>query len=236
MIDELEDLLNGDDAAKAELDTDELNASLPRESQKVELDLEDAPFLDEEEEEEEEPQPEAAAPAPVLEEAGEKGPVWFKNLRIVIPAAAALLLVVAGLSVWLFMRQPAPPEAEPEATTEEVIPAEEQPMAVPEGEMQEFLVAFEPFWVEQRDTSGNVRFLVCRFSTVTDDEKLSFEVAQKMVILRDAIFYYLKNKDLTYLADTNNAEALKADILSVMNQYLSTGRIETLLIEEYLVK
>jgi flagellar FliL protein len=81
-----------------------------------------------------------------------------------------------------------------------------------------------------------VRFLVCKFAAVTTNEELSAELEQKNTILRDAIFYYLKNKDLTYLSDKENVETLKTDILSVINQYLSVARLETLLIEKYMVK
>lgn len=59
---------------------------------------------------------------------------------------------------------------------------------------------------------------------------------QKTTILRDAIYYYLRNKDLTYLSDKNNVEALKQDLLSVMNQYLSQDRLDDVLIDQYLVK
>lgn len=238
MTDELDDLLNGeDDSAKAELDTDELTASLPQDSQKVELDLEDAPFLEEDEDEDEEELPEEEAPSVVDEEPDGDQEPWFKNKRIVIPAAAVLLLLLAGLAIWLYTKPATQPVAEPEPSVEEIQP-QEQPVApmVEEEEVQEFIVSLAPFMVEMRGKDGEIHFLRCKFATVTENEKLSFEITQKTTTLRDAVFYYLKNKDMAYLADMDNADTLKADILSVINQYLSNGRLETLLIEEYLVK
>lgn len=226
---------------KAELDAEELSANLPKEQQKVELDLEDAPFLEEEDDEEEEEAPaEEAVPleAPKPSDSGDEP--WYKRRKIVIPAGAGLLVLIA-LLVWFLTRPAKAPTPGPEPQEQ----AEEQtqegqdvppPPPAEEQEVQEFMVTLAPFWVEQREGDGKVRFLVCQFTTVTENEKLSYEISQKTTILRDAVFYYLKNKDLTYLSDKTNVEALKADLLSVMNQYLSVDRLETILVDQYLVK
>jgi len=217
-----------EEAKKAELDVEEDAGAAVPDTEKVELDLEDAPFLEEEEEEEEEE--EGEAPPPTAPPEAEKGEApWYKKKSVYIPAAAVLTLIIS-LTIYFWTRPvpPAPPEPEVEAQVEEPAP--------PEEEKKEFLVPLEPFWIEQKDDHGNIRFLICRFTAVTHEEALSFELGQKTTTLRDAIFYYLKNKDLTYLSDKKNVEALKIDILSVMNQYLSAAQLETLLIEEYLVR
>jgi len=228
VADDLEDEgLDGDGERKADLDTDELTSDLPKESQKVELDLEDAPFLEEEEDEEEEEE-EEEEPEGLEEPKRERGP-WFRNLKIVLPAGGLLLALLVILGILFWPTAEPPPEPEPEMAQEMQEPE------VVEPEEQEFLVSMEPFWVEQQEENGRIRFLVCKFTAVTTSEKLSYEITQKTTMLRDAIFYYLKNKDLTFLSDEENVEALKADILSVINQYL-TLRLENLLIEQYLVK
>ncbi|MBU1003333.1 MAG: flagellar basal body-associated FliL family protein [Proteobacteria bacterium] len=218
---------------KAELDAEELTKDLPKEQQKVELDLEDAPFLEDDDEEEDE---EEEAPVLVEEPEPEGTPVWYKNRKIQIAAGASLLLLV-GLIIGSLLLKPEPEVSQPETEqetleTEQAIP----PPPVEEPVPEDFLVTLDPFWVEQKDENGKIRFLVCQFTAVTQNEKLSFEISQKTTVLRDAVFYYLKNKDLTFLSDKKNAEALKADVLSVVNQYLSVDRLETLLIEQYLVK
>ncbi|WP_028586804.1 flagellar basal body-associated FliL family protein [Desulfocurvus vexinensis] len=225
------------DNVKAELDAEELTANLPKEQQKVELDLEDAPFLEEEEEEEEE-QPQEQPAAPVALESAADGPKpWFRRKEIIIPAGAGALALLV-LLLWLVLRAAPEPEAPAPAPEELATQPGDEPLPPPaeEAQPQEYMVTLAPFWVEQRDDKGAVRFLVCQFTAVTNDEKLSFEITQKTTILRDAVFYYLKNKDLTYLSDKTNVEALKTDLLSVMNQYLSVGRLETILVDQYLVK
>lgn len=234
---DLEDALSGDDSeAKAELDTDELTSNLPKDQQKVELDLEDAPFLEEEDEEEEEEEEEEETP---LEEPGpsDGAAAWYRRKQIIIPAAAGLVILLAVAAWFLLGPSGEPPVAEVPEQPEPVEGQEPVPPPPPvEQEVQDFMVTLDPFWVEQRDEDGTVRFLVCQFTTVTQDEKLSFEITQKTTILRDAVYYYLKNKDLTYLSDKTNVEALKSDLMSVMNQYLSGGRLETILVDQYLVK
>jgi flagellar FliL protein len=81
-----------------------------------------------------------------------------------------------------------------------------------------------------------VRFLHCRFALVTADPAAGREIDLKRLVLRDALYYYLKNKNYDFLAETKNMEALKKDLLSVVNKFLGADQIDTILIEEYLVK
>ncbi|BBD07977.1 flagellar basal body-associated FliL family protein [Desulfovibrio ferrophilus] len=223
-----------DGEPKAELDAEELTKDLPKEQQKVELDLEDAPFLEDDDDEDEEEDEEEEV---LLEEPEPDGtPVWYKNRKIQI-AAGAILLLLVGVIIGTLILKPEPEVTQPEVEQETLEAEEAIPPPPPEEpEPEEYLVTLDPFWVEQKGENDKIRFLVCQFTAVTQNEKLSFEISQKTTILRDAVFYYLKNKDLTFLSDKKNAEALKADVLSVVNQYLSVDRLETLLIEQYLVK
>ena len=234
-----DDLAPDSDAAdkKAELDTEELSGNLPKASQKVELDLEDAPFLDEDDEEETPPlAPSGPTGAVSLEEAPRKKrelPAWLKDKRVLLGLAGLVVLII-GLALFLLLRSKGPQEPAPPPEAAEQKPAEQAP--VPEPEPAEITVQIEPFTVELTDGKGELRFLVCKFALVTKNPQLDFEIKQKMTILRDAVYYYLRNKNLTFLADKNNAEALKQDLLSVINQFLSSDQLETILIEQYLVK
>lgn len=238
------------DSEKAQLDTEELGLSGDSGSgasdDKVELDLEDAPFLEDDEDEDEPEEEDGSAPV-ALEEDGEKrrrggGFGGLLRNKFVLGGAGGLLLLIIGAVVYLlFFTSPPPP---PPVAEKDVIPelpselqaelnatrAEEKPVE------PEFIVSWERFWVEHRDPDGTIRFLICRFAAPTPNEKLSWEAKSKKIVLRDAIFYYLRNKDLTFLSDKKNVDTLKKDILSVVNQYLNNGQFEDILIEEYLVK
>ncbi len=223
--------LEEDSGEKAQLDTEELKEDEDGGADdKVELDLEDAPFLEEDEDEEEEVAPEPVA----LEEAPEKR--GFKeiltealhNKKIVAAAAVVLLLLVGGLVYLLWFM--------PEEVVEEVPEEMVEEMVEDEVVKQDYIVAWDEFWVEHMTADGQVRFLVCKFAAPTANEKLAFEIRSKKLVLRDAIYYYLKNKDLTFLSDKKNVATLKQDLVGVLNQYLSNDQLQDLLIEEYLVK
>lgn len=237
--------LDGDLSDKAQLDTEELGglggaaggAPAGKSEDKVELDLEDAPFLEDDEEEEE--LPAAAAPSgPVLlETPGEKKPNPLKallgNKKILYPSLAVIALLIILLA-WLVLK-PAP-RPEPPPQPEQVTVQQPQEPEPEPAKTDSFVVTWDPFWVEQKDKDGKIRFLVCKFAASTENEKLSWEAGTKKVVLRDALFYYLRNKDLVFLTDAKNVEVLKTDLLAVINQYMSNGQFEDLLIEHYLVK
>lgn len=211
---------------KAVLDTEELaDVGGGPGTDKVELDLDDAPFLDEDDEEEEQ------LPSYDEEEPSEEEETFFqKNKKIIVFGSGFFVLLALVLIALLYFapwKEPPPPPPPPE----EVPVIEEEPPPPPE-----FIVSWDPFWVEHTDDEGKVRFLICRFAAPTPNEKLAWELEFKKVNIRDAIFYYLRNKDLTFLSDKGNVETLKKDLLNVVNQYLSNGQLENLLIEEYLVK
>jgi len=215
---------------KALLDAEELKEDdLSLDHDKVELDLDDAPFLDEEDEEEEEEEIDVGG----VDEESEEGrdiKALLKDKRVLAGLAGTVLLllgIVAAVVLWPEAEEPAPPL--PEIQKEE--PKEELPPPP-----TEHLVAFKPFWVEHINDDGLVRLLYFKFSALTENEKLAWEMTHKRLVLRDAIFYYLKNKDLRFLSDKTKAEQLKKDLLSVINQYLNVDQIQELLIEEYLVK
>lgn len=230
------------DNEKALLDTEELSGiddePVAPDSDKVELDLEDAPFLEDEEEEEEEAAATGEEEYSDLEEKPKKFDikVLIRDRRFQIGAGVGLLILIAALAfiVWPSVEPipDIPVELPDQVATEQPQP----PPPPPEEKPEEFIVSFEPFWVEHQEDNGTVRFLYCKFAAPAPSEKLAWEIRHKKVVLRDAIFYYLRNKDLTFLADKNNAEQLKKDLLSVINQYLGNAQLETILIEEYLVK
>lgn len=216
--------------ADAMIDTSEVS----RGAQKVELDLEDAPFLEEEEEAKPEP-PKPKAEVSLEQPKEEKPPLLAGRKKLIIIGAAALLvLVAAALAVKLlfFKGKPAsPPDQAEQSASKETAPADEAPAP----EKPEFQVHLEPFWVEQK-SGDEVRFLIVRILLGTHEQGIAREFESKLMPARNAIFYYLKNKDVQFLSDETNAEKLKHELLLVVNQYVTDGKFETLLFEEYVVK
>lgn len=222
---------------KAKLDASELDPSeeIPRALQKVELDLDDAPFLEEEEEEEE---PEEALDEGAPRELGveEKKPRFvlppFLKSKKAVFAILGVLILIIGLILFFALRPkkaPPPEEKKPEVMEQPVTP--ETP-----PELKEINVPFAEFWVEKLDDSKKVRFLHIQFSVVVRGPHAEREIKAKTLVLRDAVFYYLRNKDYAFLSDTENLETLKSDLLSVMNKFLGSDQLQVLLIDKYLVQ
>lgn len=216
---------------KAQLDDSEAS----RATQKVDLDLDDAPFLEDEDEDEEVPFEEEETP--LLGEEEEEGPkLGIKALltnKMVLIFIGIILLLLAVI-IYLVARDPEPsPPPEPEAV-EEVVPIEE-----PEPETEEvpeILIRLDPFLIEQRDKDNKIRFLEVRVVISTPDEALSRQFKQETYTVRNALYYYLKNKDLQFLSDEDNSEKLKKELLAIVNQYMGFGQFDTLLFEQYLVR
>lgn len=222
---------------KAKLDDSELSDDLPKALQKVDLDLDDAPFLEDEEEAPaaEEGQAEEATPFPVETE----GKKPSRKKKLILIAAPVLLLVIGAAVFFLLHKKPAPPPAPVEETppVEQAPPPEPVPTPPePPAPKQEIVIPMEPFLVDLTDSQGHTRFLTIRFTAVTQEKAVELEFKRNIIVLRDAVYYYLKNKKLEFLTDKNNADVLKKDVLSVINQFIGAQPLDNLLIEDYLVK
>lgn len=196
-------------------------------SQKVQLDIDDALFLNVVEED--------ALPAPVEKdlalEAPPPPPLKFWQRRPVQISAGVLLLLVLAFAAYLyFMGAPPPPPAAVDEPTIVVVPS---PQSI-SGE-QEYQITFAPFMVEQRDSS-TVHFLQTRLTAVTRSKGAADEAKEKMLVLRDAMFYYLRNKTHQFLVEPGSAPTIKQDLIDVVNGYLAKGKIDNFLFENYLLQ
>ncbi len=200
-------------------------------TQKVDLDLDDAPFLEDEDDDDDLPDEEPEELEALEEDPKEKRPLPKKAILIGI---AVIILLLSVIIVKIFLFSDAPEELPPVDEITEEIPIEAPPP--PPEDPGVTLLRLDPFWIEQKDENGNIRFLIARFAMTTTDEKIVGEYGRKTLILRDAVYYYLKNKDLQFLSDKKNAETLKKDLLMVINQYLNAGQFDTILFEKYLVR
>lgn len=214
---------------KAQLDDTEANKA----TQKVDLDLDDAPFLEDEEEEDEIPIEEEEMP--LLQES-EKTPKFdfaalLKNKLVLIGLGVIVLLVV--VIIILLLREPEAPPPPPPAPVEEVLPEEvvEDPAQSPD-----ILIRLDPFLIEQKDKKDAIRFLEVRIVVSTTEDGLARQFKQETYTIRNALFYYLKNKDLQFLSDKENSDKLKQELLDIINQYMGFGQFDTLLFEQYLVR
>lgn len=196
---------------------------------KVELDLDDAPFLQTEEKAPAKTEmDEELPPNPDDEEARRRK----KKKLLVIGGAAAAALIVCCAAVWWFVFR-APPPSLPTAPEPEVVVV---PSTSGPSGPQDIVREFAPFIVPTKDASGKTEFLVCKFAAISHDPAVNKEVQSQIVPLRDAIYYYLRSKDNAFLLDARNGGEIKRDLLSVFNDYLTQGKLEDIVFESYLSK
>ena len=217
---------------KAQLDDSEASKA----AQKVDLDLDDAPFLEDEEEEDDELDFEDEEETPLFEEEDDAPSSGFdfrallRNKLFLIALGVIVLLVV--VIVVLLLREP---EAPPPPPPVEETAAETTPEAAPEV-LPEILIRLDPFLIEQRDSENAIRFLEVRVVVSTEDDGLARQFKQETFVVRNAVYYYLRNKDLQFLSDEDNSETLKGELLAIINQYMGFGQFDTLFFEQYLVR
>ena len=228
--DDAEDVTDAPAERKAELD----DAAASKATQKVDLDLDDAPFLEDEDEEEE--IEEVEAETPFLTEGDSKPKqglaALLKNKFVIMGLGVILLLLV--VIVILLMRDPEAPPPPPPPPVEETIPEPPPEPEVPET--PQIIIKLDPFLIEQKDESGAIRFLEVSILLSTEDEGLARQFKQETFAVRNALYYYLKNKDLQFLSDKENSEKLKKELLVIINQYMGFGQFDTLMFEQYLVR
>jgi flagellar FliL protein len=160
--------------------------------------------------------------------------LFANKKRLALVGGVVLLILLAPVALLLFLsgekKTPAPAVPAPEVITQPAAPP--RPDAPPGPR---FLFKAGPFMVPVRGNEGQIRFLHCRFSIPTENQALYAELNAKNIAVRDAIYYYLSNKPLTFLVDARAHEALKQDMISVVNEHVSAEKIGDLYIEDYYV-
>lgn len=224
--------LSADAAKQVEVAID--TSETTRGAQKVELDLDDAPFL--EEEEEVQAEPEKPVKTVSFDSPKEERPPLGKKKLMLLGAAALVVLIAAALTIkFLFFKgKPEPVQQETEQSSSTSLAQDNATTAEPEK--PEIQVRMEPFWVEQKAGPDETRFLIVRLLLGTRDPAIAKELDMKLMPARNAVFYYLKNKDVQFLTDEENTELLKSELLMVINQYVTDGKFDSLMFEEYVVK
>ncbi|SDN41187.1 flagellar FliL protein [Desulfonauticus submarinus] len=213
---------------KVNLDKDDLEyiEEENKKKKKVELDLDDAPFLQEEEPKEKQEEP-ATSPSQEKESEEEPTPPPKKKKWLLIGIIALFLILIGG-GYFLFFNKTAPPpptpvEQKPKETKQTPPPPEEK------------VIPLKQFLVELKNKKKQPLFLEIKLSFATTNNRLEWEIKRKKIVLRDAIYYYLTNKEYNFLANTKNIPKLKQDILNVVNQYLNNGQLKKILIEHYVI-
>jgi len=185
------------------------------------LDLEGAPFLESEAAPASPAQAAKATQSATQEKALPAGSQTSRKTLFLIPAVLLLLILAGGAAAYylLFMDEErklglkTPPGVE-------VVVIPSTPPALPPAPGTTHKIDWAPFWVELQDPEGEIRFVYCQFALLTDNRRVAMQVRAKDLTLRDAVYYFLRHKPYGELADSRRLEALKSEILGIINYYI----------------
>ncbi len=202
--------------------------------QKVELDLEDAPYL--QENKPEEPKQESEKPAEKKaekekssEESEEEAPKSKKKMILILLIG---VIVLAGLGVGAYLFFGSTPTIN-SVTQQNFIVVPSKPTIDIKSELE---ISLDPFWIELPQNDNNAKFLVATFVLKLSNTEVRQEIEVNMNIVRDAIYYYFVNAEVNFLMDHQNTEMIKNGMMEIINQYIVTGQVTDIYFESFLYK
>lgn len=134
-----------------------------------------------------------------------------KGLIIVLFILGLIVLGAASFGgMYLFMK------------TNNSIESKEKPAAL----VEKTYVDLGEFTVNLADESGK-RYFKGQISVgyETAEKKLGEELTNNMVIVRDAVIFYLKGKEAEFINSTGNMEQMKEEIKENINKELVNGKV-----------
>ena len=226
-----------------QIDDEEISESEVKSNQKVELDLDDAPFLEWEEDSGEEEgagegQKEVVQGEEEAEEEDKKSKKsvfeLIKKWWWVWASAAGLLLIIA-VSLFIAYAVDTEDGEETKKGDSPVVELEKAEKSEKNNSKQMQQVSLEPFWVVY-DSKDNLRQFHLGLDFSIKGKDAAWELEKKIPVIRDSLYYFLKNKQIQEISDKDNISELKKEIQTVVNNNLSNGKVDKVLIQKYLVE
>ncbi len=244
-------IINDSSSAESNIATPEQSSGAGE--KKVQLDVEGAPFLEEQkatpapEEKKEEKQEEAKKEEPRREESKKDGeeeqPKKSKKKLIIILGLAMILLLGIGGALAFFFLMPeedALPEGIPPdayiVVVEDADYADYYHTEFVGDEVRVYSTTLEPFWIQLKNEDNSTVFLVCTFTLITEDSRIFRRLEAEMPKIRDSIRYFLNTKDYVFLTSYTNYPAIKRQLLNVVNKEIILGEFDDILYDNYVIK
>ncbi|MDR3089561.1 MAG: flagellar basal body-associated FliL family protein [Desulfobulbaceae bacterium] len=149
-------------------------------------------------------------------------------LLIIAIAVVALILLGAGGYLFLAKKEPPPEEKKDPAQNVPVPDLSQKPDIGPMVEVKEFIVNI----ISQ---DGN-HYVKASLSIELSSDAAQAEVNQRMPQIRDAILMLVGNKTYEELQDLQGKRQLKAEIISKINTFLRTGRVNNIYFTDFVVQ
>jgi len=155
-----------------------------------------------------------------------------KNKKLILFAIGALVLVaviIVGGSFFIEKKQPPPEEKKQPAQSVPVPDLSQKPDIGPMIEVKEFIVNI----ISQ---DNNLHYVKATLSIEVSSPSAQAEVNQRMPQIRDAILMLVGNKTYEELQDLQGKRQLKSEMISKINTFLRTGRVNNIYFTDFVVQ
>jgi flagellar FliL protein len=93
----------------------------------------------------------------------------------------------------------------------------------------------ETFLVNLNEPQGK-RYLKAKVTIELETEKVQIELERRIPQIRDAVLTMLSSKSYSDISDLTGKYRLRADLISMINSYLKTGKIANVYFTEFIVQ
>ena len=155
----------------------------------------------------------------------EKGGGSKKKLIIII-AAVLVLLIGAGIGIFLFMGENA---------EEKISPEQEQAELEKQAKQIGPMVNVDSFIVNILDDQES-RYLKAAITLEVNGEEASMELNQRMPQIKDAILLLIGNKTFGELNDLQGKIQLRAELINKINSILLKGKVKRIYFTDFVVQ
>ncbi|HEY5672417.1 MAG TPA: flagellar basal body-associated FliL family protein [Malonomonas sp.] len=146
--------------------------------------------------------------------------------KLIIIAAALVVLIGVGVGVFLFMGGEEEPKLSPE---------QEQAEMEKQAKMVGPMVNIDTFIVNILDDEES-RYLKASITVEVDAPETTMEIAERMPQIKDAILLLVGNKTYGELKDLQGKIQLRAELLNKINSILVRGRVKRIYFTDFVVQ
>lgn len=103
--------------------------------------------------------------------------------------------------------------------------------------IEETYVDLDEFTINLGDKDGR-RYFKGEISIGYDksNKKIAEEIESNTVVIRDAVIFYFKGKEASYINDINNKENIKQELIDAINKELQKGKVTDIRFKNMIVQ
>jgi len=152
-----------------------------------------------------------------------------KKLILIVSAVVLVLLIGGGVAGFFLLKKDEPPPEDQNPASKVPVPELNQsPTIGPMVNIEEFIVNII--------SSDTPHYVKASLTVELSNEQVKAEVEQRMPQMRDAVLLLIGNKTFEELQDLQGKKQLKAELISKMNSFLRSGKVNSVYFTNFVVQ